>query len=382
MKIGFVLDDGLDATDGVQQYVLTLGTWLLKQGHDVHYLVGQTVRDDIPNIHSLGKNLTVRFNGNRLSIPFSSSKKKIVQLLQQEQFDVLHVQMPYSPQLAGKVISAAPQTTAVVGTFHILPYGRVQAAATWGLSKVVAPSLRRFDSIVTVSTAAQGFAQKYMNITSSVVPNAVSLAKFAKGARKKKSAQTRQRIIFLGRLVPRKGCIELLQAVDQLVDVHKITDFEVVIAGHGQQRAKIEEFIAEKRLSDYVSMSGWLTEADKPHFLSNADIAVFPSIAGESFGIVLVEAIAAGAGVVLGGDNPGYRYVLEDEEALVSPKDTNAFAERLRALLQDPKLRSRLQKAQQKRIEAFDVAVVGTQIEHIYQREIAKRAKKSDNGNK
>ena len=69
MKIGFVLDDTLDSTDGVQQYVLTLGKWLKDQGHDVHYLVGATKRRDIPGVHSLSRNMSVRFNGNRMSMP-------------------------------------------------------------------------------------------------------------------------------------------------------------------------------------------------------------------------------------------------------------------------------------------------------------------------
>lgn len=109
MKIGFVLDDSLDKTDGVQQYIITLGSWLAKQGHNVHYLVGETHRDDIPNIHSLSKNIAVRFNKNRMSMPLKADKSKIVKLLNDEQFDIIHVQMPYSPLMAGFVVSNVSQ---------------------------------------------------------------------------------------------------------------------------------------------------------------------------------------------------------------------------------------------------------------------------------
>src|SRR5579875_4032120 len=100
MKIGMVLDDTLDTPDGVQQYVLQVGRWLSAQGHDVHYLVGATTRTDIPNIHSLSRNKQVRFNGNRMSMPLPASRKKLKQFLRTEQFDVLHVQVPYSPFMA------------------------------------------------------------------------------------------------------------------------------------------------------------------------------------------------------------------------------------------------------------------------------------------
>lgn len=77
MKIGFVLDDGLDSPDGVQQYILTLGTWLEKQGHEVHFLVGQTERTDISNVHVLARNIGVRFNHNRLTIPLPANHGRI-----------------------------------------------------------------------------------------------------------------------------------------------------------------------------------------------------------------------------------------------------------------------------------------------------------------
>jgi hypothetical protein len=80
MKIGFVLDDTLDSTDGVQQYVLTLGKWFTDQGNDVHYLVGATKRRDIPGVHSLSRNMSVRFNGNRMSMPLPAKKSEITAL--------------------------------------------------------------------------------------------------------------------------------------------------------------------------------------------------------------------------------------------------------------------------------------------------------------
>src|ERR1039458_1701699 len=96
LKVALVLDDGLDKPDGVQQYVLSVGRWLSAQCHEVHYLVGQTARTDVTNTHSLSRNIRVSSNGNRLTIPLPTSRKKLGKLLEDEQFDVLHVQTPYT----------------------------------------------------------------------------------------------------------------------------------------------------------------------------------------------------------------------------------------------------------------------------------------------
>ena len=380
MNIGFVLDDGLDVPDGVQQYVLTLGAWLSTRGHNVHYLVGQTVRTDIPNLHSLGRNVSVTFNKNRLSVPVGYSKQKLQQLLLEQHFDVLHVQMPYSPQLAARIIAQAPKTTAVVGTFHILPYGHLQKAGAWMLSKWVRTTLYRFDTVAAVSSAAQAFAKRTMGIESVVIPNAVDLKKFAAG--KKMSKYTdRPTIMFLGRLVPRKGAMQLVRAVHELVRQKRFGNARLVIVGHGSERSRLERYIRNHKLQDHIELVGWIIEQEKPNYLASADIAVFPSLAGESFGIVLVEAIAAGAGAVLGGDNPGYRYVLEGQpEALVNPRNTAAFANRIADLLEDSDLRRQLHAQQKTRIADFDVTKVGMQLEGVYQRAIAKRAQYRDNG--
>src|SRR4051812_32795340 len=125
MKIGFVFDDTLDSYDGVAQYVKTLGTWLSSQGHEVRYLVGQTkmIQWSGGKVYSLSKNQKVIFNGNRLSIPIAASSRKIKKVLAEENFDILHVQVPYSPFMAQKVIKSAGENTAIIGTFHVAPLG-------------------------------------------------------------------------------------------------------------------------------------------------------------------------------------------------------------------------------------------------------------------
>ena len=153
MKIGFVFDDSLDNLDGVQQYITTLGAWYVQQGHEVHYLVGETKLTEMAGglVHSLSRNIHVRFNGNRLSVPRRSSSKHIKQLLAELKLDVLHVQMPFSPLMAAKVINSAEPRTAVIATFHIAPYSQFVSVANRLLVPFVRKAVRRCDQIVSVS---------------------------------------------------------------------------------------------------------------------------------------------------------------------------------------------------------------------------------------
>lgn len=367
MKIGFVLDDSLDKTDGVQQYVLTLGHWYAAQGHDVHYLVGHTERHDVPNIHSLSRNLRVQFNQNRMSTPLPVRSNRIRQLLHEQQFDVLHVQLPYSPFLAGRVIKAAPTTTAVIGTFHILPFSKIESAATRALAAAVKKSRRKFDAVVSVSEPAMHFARKRFKVDSQVVPNAVPVARFRANQQQARKRSDSLTLVCLGRLVERKGCQQLLEAIRLLQARDQLADTRVIIAGKGPLLPRLQAFVRRNHLEDYVEFAGYVSEADKPKLLASADIAVLPSMGGESFGIVLVEAMAAGADVVIAGDNPGYRTVMDGhDEQIVNPKDALAFAETLRHFMVDAAARRRAKKWQRSRAAEFDVEVVGKKLLDIY----------------
>lgn len=359
-----MLDDSLDRGDGVQQYVLTLGDWLSKNGHKVHYLVGQTKRHDLPNVHSLSRNISVRFNGNRMSMPRPAPKEPIAKLLYKEQFDVLHVQMPYSPWLAGRIINATPEQTALVGTFHILPYGGVQYRAAQLLSWWSRRSTARLAKIWSVSEPAREFAEQ-LGISSTVLPNMVDLSRFKK-AKLLKTSDSHFKMVFLGRLVERKGCAELLQALRVLTTTTH--DVHLTICGDGPDRAALESYVAEHHLKDHVTFTGYIAEGAKAGYLAAADLAVFPSLGGESFGIVLIEAMAAGAGVVVGGNNPGYASVLGSlPRCLVNAHDTVSFARQLKRLHDDPKLRQQLHKDQQALVKQYDASVVGQKLVSYYQ---------------
>ena len=377
LKVALVLDDSLDTPDGVQQYVLAVGRWLASQGHDVHYLVGHTTRSDIQNIHSLGKNLKVRFNQNRMSIPFPVSKLVTQELLAKEQFDVIHVQMPYSPMLGARVIEAASEHTAVVGTFHVAPHSRLVSEANRALSVLLKKSLRRFDSVISVSEQASQLAKDAFRMDSIIVPNTIDLRPFYGAAPYLEYKHTRT-IVFLGRLVPRKGANYLLRAVNYIKQQKLLEDddWRVLICGKGPLADQLATYVITNHLQDRVELTGFVEEADKPRYLASADIAVFPSTGGESFGIVLIEGFAAARGVVLGGSNPGYREVLKNHpENLFDPKDERAFAGILVQNLQNAELRRTAHHWQQQEARQYDVPIVGSQILEVYSSALRMRRK-------
>lgn len=360
LRVGLVLDSTLDLTDGVQQYILTVGRWLTAQGHTVFYLVGETQRTDLQNVHSLAKNITVKFNQNRVNLPLIANKKKVADLLSKLQLDVLHVQMPYHPYLAGHVVNAAAKNTVVVGTFHVVPASWLQSVGAQGLQLLSRRSIRRFDHVVAVSKPAQAFARLVYGLDSSIVPNAVPVRDFMH----EPLVDDVPHIVFLGRLVERKGCQHLLAALVELNKAHTGA-YRVTIAGKGPLLAKLQAYAQKYELD--VNFSGFVDEADKPQLLASADIAVFPSTGGESFGIVLVEAMASGSRVVLGGDNIGYRTVLDGHAGLlVDPTDPVQFADRLRYFLESKQARAEAAAWAKKAVRRYDIERVGPELVNLY----------------
>lgn len=374
LKIGLVLDTSLDQPDGVQQYIISVGEWLRSKGHDVHYVVGETHRTDLKNIHSLAKNINVRFNGNSTTIPLPVSSKKLKAFLDRECFDVLHVQMPHSPFLAQRLVLASGPRTAIIGTFHIAPYNWTVTVGSTMLGWWLKPSIKRFDQIVSVSEAGAKFAKRAFGIESEVLPNVVDYKRFNSAIPFKKYQSKRIKILFLGRLVPRKGSETLLQAINSLKNQIGLPKFEVIICGKGPLKAKLEAFVRQNNLERLVNFEGFISEKDKPRYYSSADIAVFPSSGGESFGIVLIEAMASGAPAVLAGDNPGYRTVMSQRpDLLFNPKSAPELADLLSQHIRYEAIRLDAQKWGVAYSKTFDINRVGRQLESLYLGVLAKK---------
>lgn len=368
LKIGLLLDSTLDVEDGVQQYVMAVGEWLRGRDHDVHYIVGQTEKRQLPNIHSLSKNLVVKFNGNHVDLPLWASKHKIRELIDRERFDIIHVQTPHHPLLAQRVIMAADKRTAVVATFHILPYGWFAGFANHLLGLWLRPSLRRIDQMLAVTPAAAKFEKSTFGVDTKVLPNVFRYPVFHDAKPFERYNDAVPVILFLGRLVPRKGCLQLLQAVSELKKKNG-PEFRVVICGKGPMLPKLQSYAKEHGLEQIVEFTGFVSDEDKPRYYASSAITVFPSSGGESFGIVLLEGMASGNAAVLAGNNPGYASVMEPQpDLLFNPSDPSELAKRIKQLLTDEHQRRKCAAWGEQYSRRFDVDTVGRELEALYYR--------------
>lgn len=374
IKIGIILDTSLDTNEGVPQYVACIGEWLRGQDHDVHYLVGQTTKRQLPNIHSLSRNISVQFNGNRTTIPLPTSKRKLKRFMTENKFDVLYVQTPHHPLMAQRLICEADPSTAVVGEFHILPYDRVSRIGTKALGIWLRPSLKRFDQMLAVSSAAADFEKWAFGLEAQVVPNVFDYRLFNGAKAFPQYNNGVKTILFVGRLVQRKGCQTLLEAVYLLAQETDLPEFRVVVCGRGSLENKLKAYVDTNGLSSLVEFAGYITEEDKPRYYASADIAVFPSSGGESFGIVLLEAMASGHAAVLAGDNPGYRSVVgEKPDLLFEADDAAALAAKIKHLLLNESERTTLAKWGAEFTERFDVGIVGQELLSIFKEALRKK---------
>ncbi len=365
LTIGYLLDDTLDRSDGVQAAVLDIGAEMTRRGHSVHYVVGETKRSDLNNIHGLAKLAKLPFNGNSTRTPYPVSSQSIDQLFSEVEFDVLHVQMPYSPFFAARVIRRAPDQTAVFGTFHILPYSKFSGVSTKFLGRMLRSSLKRFNGAFAVSRPALDFMQSSFSISGKVLPNPIDYKFFNNYAQKLKNQPNK--IVFVGRFEERKGAMNLVLAVKILVDYG--ADITVTMCGKGPESSAVADYVSDNKLP--ISLPGFVSLEQKAEELATAQIAIFPSISGESFGIVLAEAMAAGSGVTLGGDNPGYASVLADwPEALFDARSPQVIADKLKQFLKSPELVKSIGNQQHQFVKDFDVTVIADKLEAEYLSEV------------
>ncbi len=153
-----------------------------------------------------------------------------------------------------------------------------------------------------------------------------------------------------------------------MVKTETVPDFKVYIGGPGHLMDDLKNYVKDHKLSDKVTFSGFIHEEDKAGYYASADIAVFPSSGGESFGIVLLEAMSSGRSVVLGGDNPGYRTVLGPRPELLFPaRNASVLADKLTELLLNQSKAAEIIQWQNSYVPQFDVAAVGAQLVARYE---------------
>lgn len=379
MKIGLVLPYNITLGGGVKEHVFAQEAELTKRGHDVVVVTPQPREPYVSD----GRKVLFLGAATELKSPLGTSSQisasvltdEIDTMLEQERFDILHFHEPWVPVLSRQILSRSAAVN--VATFHAkLPETVMSRTMAKVITPYTKPLLRHIDAFTAVSSAAAEYLLSLADVPVTIIPNGINLDYFRKSAAATKSPNKAPKtILYVGRLEQRKGVKHLLDAFAQLEA--REPDVRLVIAGDGADREKLELHAGELGLRR-VEFLGYVDEDTKRQLLHTADLFCSPALFGESFGIVLIEAMASGL-VTVAGDNPGYESVMQGlgQLSLIDPKDTSAFAHRLQLLLFDKDLRVLWQKWAKTYVQQFDYPKVVDKYEAVYKAALAQAKKQA-----
>ena len=353
MRIGMVCPYSFDYPGGVQAHILDLARVFTEAGHRVEVLGPGTQlarEQDLPSYVTLsGPAVALSYNGSTARLSFGPRAFRAVRdFLQRGQFDVVHIHEPNAPSLSLITLMLAREP--VVATYH--------ASASKSLTLTIArpflrPLLERIQAGISVSELSRRWQVEQLGGDPVLIPNGVDTARMKVGGRR--GVDKHSHIVFLGRIdEPRKGLPTLLSALEMMETSPRVT----VIGG------------GEHTDTPGVDFVGRVSDEDKAAILNSADIYVAPNTGGESFGIVLVEAMAAGCAVVA-SDLEAFAAVCDAEAEqpagmLFPVGDARALAEVLDRLVRDRKARSALVAAGMKRAELYDWEHVSAEVMDVY----------------
>lgn len=368
MRIGMVCPYNYYRPGGVQTCIRELSAELRSRGHYVKVIAPKPKiipEHSEDNIILLGG--SAEFNTpfhTKADIGLTRDTERIDQLFDEEKFDILHIHEPGLPLFGVQLL--ARSTAKNVGTMHAsLPESMISKS----FEKLMTPVARyiepRLDACTAVSEVAKNISLGYApSLGIEVIPNGIRLDNFKPDP--KKANPKKKTILFVGRLERRKGVSHLIDAYAELARVHD--DIELVIVGDGRLRSRLEARV-EKYDIPRVSFLGFVTEEKKQQLMQEADVFCSPALFGESFGIVLLEAMACGA-VVVCGNNPGYQTVMTGRGrlSLVDPLATTEFSQRLEVLAYDQELRDLWLEWAKQHVKQFDYEKVTDEYEALYKR--------------
>lgn len=361
MKIGMVCPYSFDVPGGVQAHVADLARVLIERGHKVSVLAPASDDTALPDfVVSAGRAVPIPYNGSVARLTFGPlAYARVRRWIHENDFDVLHIHEPNAPSLsmlAMKIVEGP-----LVATFHTSTTKSLVLSTFQG---VLQPYLEKISGRIAVSELARRWQVESLGSDAVEIPNGVDVPAFAHATPLAGYPRSGRTILFLGRYdEPRKGMAVLLAALPQLVE--RYPDLEVLVVGRGDE-AELRKDAG--RLAGHLRLLGQVSDAEKASALRSADVYCAPNLGGESFGIVLVEAMAAGTPVVA-SELDAFRRVLRDGRAgiMVPVGDSAALARALDSALGDEARRRALTDAATKAVAEYDWPVVAEQIVRVYE---------------
>jgi phosphatidylinositol alpha-mannosyltransferase len=368
MKILIASDIYHPHPGGVSEHIHHTYVEFKKLGHEVKILT--------PSFGKRPGNPDVVRAGRAIQFPIEKSfgiiiaglgvSKKVSELLKRETFDVIHLHGPYAC-LPTIVLKHSKSTN--IATFHASsPYRKRYAI----LARTLRRFLERIDGYIAVSPVAAETMKEYLDVEFRIIPNGVDTERFSPEVeRLPKFADHRPTILFIGRLEPRKGLKYLLPAFELVAE--KLPDARLLIVGTGVMGGYYRSLV-QSRIKKNTYFEGFVRTEDVPRYYASCDVFCSPAVGGESFGIVLLEAMASGKAIVASSID-GYKKVIQNREdgLLVEPENPRALAEALLEVLTNRELRHKLSTQGREKVMAYSWERITKQLEAFYYETMEKK---------
>lgn len=362
LSIGMVCPYGWDTPGGVQIHIKELAEHLVALGHSVSVLAPVSDESVVaePWLVPAGRPIPIPYNGAVARIlfgPLASSRVK--QWISSHSFDLLHVHEPVIPSLS--LLASWAADGPVVATFHAAAN---KQKAVYAVGPILEPVIEKLTAKIAVSEMARATLKDHFDTEAIVIPNGVDTSKF-QGDSPKLEWKLPNTIGFIGRFdEPRKGLDILLQAMASIV--REIPDVRLLIAGPGDADSLAKKIPAELR--SHIILLGRLSEEDKVKFFHSATLYVAPNTGGESFGIILAEAMSAGTPIVA-SDIQAFKDLLQggDSGVLFSSEDSGDLSSKIVDLLGDDVKRRDVANRGLRRASDFDWHKVASDIVDVYE---------------
>ncbi|WP_353950156.1 glycosyltransferase family 4 protein [Knoellia sp. S7-12] len=365
MRIGLVCPYAYDVPGGVQFHVRDLAEYFIAQGHEVSVLapIDDDTRPQPAYVTSCGRSVPVRYNGSVARLTFGPvTSSRVSRWLEEGDFDVLHLHEPVTPSASVMALWASSEP--VVATFHT---SNIRSRAMHAANPLLRPSTEKIRARIAVSEEARGTVRRHLGGDAYIIPNGVDIRRFAPDGAVTRWTGTPERptLAFLGRIdEPRKGLAVIVAAMPAILDA--LPGARLIVAGPGE----VEEIAGrlDPRVRAATEFLGAVSEEDKVALLRCADLYVAPHTGGESFGIVLVEAMASGA-PVLASDLKAFTAVLGPAPAgqTFPVGDAAALSRAVIDLVASPEERARLRELGLRRARSFDWSVVAERVMAVYE---------------
>ena len=362
MRIGIVCPYSWDIPGGVSAHVADLAEALIRMGHHVSVLAPAEFDELLPDyVVSTGKPRAVKYNGSVARLSFGPiAARKVSKWIEEGEFDVLHVHEPLAPSLS--VLACWAAKGPIVATWHSsMDKSRMMLT----LSKLAQTAMEKVSARIEVSEAARATLIRHVGGDAVVIPNGVDVSTFTNAKPMFGWPGVNQSIVFLGRGdEPRKGLSVLVEAYPEIR--RNYPNVRLLIAGPGEPADTLKLLSREDRAS--VTVLGMVAPQDKSSVLASGTIYVAPNTGGESFGIVLLEAMASGTPVVA-SDLEAFVRVLDNGRAGITFENENSadLANVVSDLLSNPARRAELTAQGKLRATEFDWSVVANRIVDVYE---------------